>query len=258
MAHQQKSDFVFRRDERVHLNRRGRQFSRLLAAEMCASALVMLDTPYSEVVWRVLATHSIRQFLLQFPSFPCITVCHYISPGVYNFAFLSLFPFFSRQPTWIPKGVYILYICYTYETRYMGVFLQQKVTGQCLLFSPRYTKCSNYKQGLPTFNHRMLTWVTKADEQRAGDRVRYIQVYFWDGRGSGWSYGWRAPCDGVSVWHGVTTIAWVAYCFAVRVLGSHLFHVAATPIVSHFRMAAILRVFSSLVHSACRHSESQL
>jgi len=34
----------------VHLNRRGRQFSRLLAAEVCASAVVMLDTACSEVV----------------------------------------------------------------------------------------------------------------------------------------------------------------------------------------------------------------
>jgi len=34
----------------VHLNRRRRQFSRLLAAEVCASAVVMLDTPCSEVV----------------------------------------------------------------------------------------------------------------------------------------------------------------------------------------------------------------
>ena len=37
----------------LHLNRReggGRQFSRLLAAEVCASAVVMLDTPCSEVV----------------------------------------------------------------------------------------------------------------------------------------------------------------------------------------------------------------
>jgi hypothetical protein len=52
----------------VHLNRRGRQFRRLLAAEVCASAVVMLDTPCSEVVWRVLATHSVRQFTLHFPS----------------------------------------------------------------------------------------------------------------------------------------------------------------------------------------------
>jgi hypothetical protein len=68
MAHTQKADFVFRRNGRVYLNRRGRQFSRLLAAEVCASAVVMLDTPFSEVEWRVLATHSIRQFLLHFPS----------------------------------------------------------------------------------------------------------------------------------------------------------------------------------------------
>jgi len=46
----------------------GRQFTRLLAAEVCASAVVMLDTPFSEVVWRVLATHSIHQFPLHFPS----------------------------------------------------------------------------------------------------------------------------------------------------------------------------------------------
>jgi len=34
----------------------------LLAIEVCASAVVMLDTPCTEVVWRVLATHSIHQF----------------------------------------------------------------------------------------------------------------------------------------------------------------------------------------------------
>jgi hypothetical protein len=68
MAHAQKPDFVFRRNGRVHLNQRGRQFSRLMAAEVCASAVVILDTPCSEVVWRVMATHSIPQFPLHFPS----------------------------------------------------------------------------------------------------------------------------------------------------------------------------------------------
>ena len=49
----------------------GCQFCQLLAAEVCSSAVVMvatLDTPCSEVVWRVLATHSIRQSPLHFPS----------------------------------------------------------------------------------------------------------------------------------------------------------------------------------------------
>ena len=53
IAHAQKPDFVFRRNGRVHLNRQGRPFIRLLAAEVCASAVVMvamLDTPCSEVV----------------------------------------------------------------------------------------------------------------------------------------------------------------------------------------------------------------
>jgi len=80
-AHVQKPDFVFRRNGRVRLNRRGRQLSQLLAAEVYASAIVMLDTPCSEVVWSVLATRSIRQFPLHFP-LPCVTVCHHISAGV--------------------------------------------------------------------------------------------------------------------------------------------------------------------------------
>ena len=76
MTHARKSDFVFQRNGRVHINRHGRQFSRLLAVEVCASAVVMLDTPSSEVVWRVLATHSIRQFPLHFPSSasPCAII----------------------------------------------------------------------------------------------------------------------------------------------------------------------------------------
>jgi hypothetical protein len=68
MAHAQKPNIVFRRNGRVQLNRRGRQFCRLLAAEVCASDVVMLDTPCSVVVWRVLATHSICQFPLHFPT----------------------------------------------------------------------------------------------------------------------------------------------------------------------------------------------
>ena len=68
MAQAQKPYFVFRQKGQVHLNRRGLQFSWLLTAEVCASAVVMLDTPCSEVVWRVLAIHSIRQFPLHFPS----------------------------------------------------------------------------------------------------------------------------------------------------------------------------------------------
>ena len=87
MTQAQKRDFVFQRKGRAHLNRRGRQFSRLLAAEVCASAVVMLDTPCSDVVWRVLATHSIRQIPLHFPSraSPC-AITFQLEPTVDNTA----------------------------------------------------------------------------------------------------------------------------------------------------------------------------
>jgi len=69
----------FRRSVRCRLrlkSAKGRQFSRLLAAEVCTSAVVMLDTPCSEVVWRVLATHPIRQFPLHFPSVQHLVPSH--------------------------------------------------------------------------------------------------------------------------------------------------------------------------------------
>ena len=62
----------------------GCQFSRLLAAKVCASVVVIMDTPCSEVVWRVLATHSIRQGISPSLPLPCVAVCHHISTGLYN------------------------------------------------------------------------------------------------------------------------------------------------------------------------------
>ena len=50
VAHAQKPDLVFQRNGRVHFYRRGCQFSRLLAAEVWASAVVMLDRPCSDTV----------------------------------------------------------------------------------------------------------------------------------------------------------------------------------------------------------------
>jgi len=63
MAHTQKPDFILRQNGRVHLNRRGRQFSRLLAGELCASACrvcTALASLCSAVMWRLLVTHFSR------------------------------------------------------------------------------------------------------------------------------------------------------------------------------------------------------
>jgi len=81
MAHAQKSDFVFRRNGRVHLNRRGRQFSRLLAAELCVSAVVMLDTPMFR--GSVKSTgYPLNSPVSPSLPLPCVTVCHHISTGL--------------------------------------------------------------------------------------------------------------------------------------------------------------------------------
>jgi hypothetical protein len=85
MAHAQKPDFIFRRNRRVHFNPRGRQFSRLLAAEVCASAFIVgSNAGYtmfrgSEKGTGYLLHSSVSTSL----PLPCFTLCHHISTGVY-------------------------------------------------------------------------------------------------------------------------------------------------------------------------------
>ena len=85
MAYVQKPVFVFRRNGRVYLNRRGRHFSRLLATEVCASAGSNDSNPgYTMFRGSVKCTgypfHSPVS-----PPLPlhCVTVCHHISSAVY-------------------------------------------------------------------------------------------------------------------------------------------------------------------------------
>ena len=108
-AHAQKPNFFFQRNGRVHLNRRGRQFSRLPAAEVCASAVVMLDTPCSEIVWRVLATHSIRQFPFHFPSraSPCSITFHLESTVYPDSSDVRGFTCFMTSKIWCYIRLYL-------------------------------------------------------------------------------------------------------------------------------------------------------
>jgi len=87
MTHAQKPDFFFRRKGRVHLNRRGRQFSRLLAAEACASAVALLDTPSSEAVKGT--GYPLHSPISPSLPLPYVTVCHHISTGLYNHCLFS-------------------------------------------------------------------------------------------------------------------------------------------------------------------------
>ena len=68
MAHAQKPDLVFQRNGRVQLNRRGCQFSRLLAVKECGSADSNCIDRAPSSSSRLLATHSICTFPLHFSS----------------------------------------------------------------------------------------------------------------------------------------------------------------------------------------------
>jgi len=82
MAHAQKTDFFFWRNGRVHLNRRGRQFSRLLAAEVCA--ISDSNAGYTMFRGSVKGTgYPLHSPVSHSLSLPCVTVCHHISSGVY-------------------------------------------------------------------------------------------------------------------------------------------------------------------------------
>jgi len=85
MAHAQKPDLVFQRNGQVHLNWWGRQFSRLLVAEVCASAvvmIVMLDTPCSQVECRTTG-YPLHSHVSPSLPLPCVTVCHQVSTELY-------------------------------------------------------------------------------------------------------------------------------------------------------------------------------
>jgi len=73
MAHVQKPDFVFRRNRRVYLNRLGVSNQSTTGSRGVCISIVMLGELCSEVVWRILASHSIRRFPLHIPSHtsPC-------------------------------------------------------------------------------------------------------------------------------------------------------------------------------------------
>ena len=79
----------------------GSSIQSTMAAEVCASAVVMLDTSCSAVVWCVLDTHSIRQFPLHFPSrtSPCAITFQLGSTNLELFIFCTqcVYRYLSRH-----------------------------------------------------------------------------------------------------------------------------------------------------------------
>jgi len=142
MAQTQKPVFVLRRNGRVHLDGRGRQFSPLLAAEVCASTVVLLDTPCSEVVWRVLATHFIRQFLLRFPS--------RASPRAITFQQESTFrPTVGRIYT-----IIVINVCYQVQNKIVLLSIQKYIRS--LEIS---TSCDSISIIFTLYSAPLLSWL---------------------------------------------------------------------------------------------------
>jgi hypothetical protein len=85
MAHAQKPDFVFRRNGRFHLNRLGRQFSRILAADVCASGVIVgSNVGYTMFRSSVKNTgYPLHSPVSPSLPLPYVTVCHHISTGLY-------------------------------------------------------------------------------------------------------------------------------------------------------------------------------
>jgi len=78
MAHAQKPNFVFRRNGRVHFNRRGRQFSRGVQISGSNDGYTMFRGSVKSTGYPLHSPVS--------PSFPlpCVTVCRHISTGLYT------------------------------------------------------------------------------------------------------------------------------------------------------------------------------
>ena len=83
MAHARKPDLVLQRHGRVHLNRPGDVSSvDYCAAEVCASAVVMLDKPCSDVACKATG-FPIHSHVSPSLPLPCVTVCHQVSTELY-------------------------------------------------------------------------------------------------------------------------------------------------------------------------------
>jgi len=86
MAHAQKPDFVFRRNGRVHLNRRGASVQSTTGSRGVRISLQGLYCSCKPVFCSHVTVTGYPLHSLVCPSLllPCVTVCHHISTGLYT------------------------------------------------------------------------------------------------------------------------------------------------------------------------------
>ena len=82
MAHAQKPDFVFRRNGRVHLNRRGASVQSTTGSRVVR--ISGSNAGYTMFRGSVKGTgYPLHSLVFPTLSLPCVTACHHISTGVY-------------------------------------------------------------------------------------------------------------------------------------------------------------------------------
>jgi len=150
MAYAQKPDFVFRRNGRVHLNRRGRQFSRLLAVKVCASALTVgSNAGYTMFRGSVKGIgYPLHSPVSPSLPLPCVTVCHHISTGVYYLirntagqTFYPNYPFIRNIVQSLNCRSYYQIVCNTVQSQLPSELPLMCNMDLSLNYRPNYPRC---------------------------------------------------------------------------------------------------------------------
>ena len=131
MAHGQKPDFVFRRNGRVHLNRRGGVSSVDCWQPRCAAGYTMSRRSVKSTGYPL---HSPVSPSL--PPLPCVIVRHLISRGVYN----SYFSVRNKYSVNYGKALNLLHSLRTKDTRNVKQAKAPKLGQLWYVFSPILAK----------------------------------------------------------------------------------------------------------------------
>ena len=169
MAQAQKPGLILQRNGRVHLNWQGGQFSRLLAADLCASAVVMvvmLDTSCSEVECKTTG-YPLHSHVSPSLPLPCVTVCHQVSTELYQLLDGVAIRNRSVSPRVKIASEYSLrcYHLFTYLVTYFLTpwcrALLEKLTGlQLVKKFHAFHGTRRFITALTSFRHLSLSWTS--------------------------------------------------------------------------------------------------
>jgi hypothetical protein len=210
MAHAQKPDLVFRRNGRVHLNSRWRQFSRLLGSR--GVRISGSNAGYTMFRGSVESTgYPLHSPVSSSLPLPCVTVCHHISTGLYCsvkdwhlkdavFSFTySRWLRLSPLPLLSQMDLYLLLVM----AQFGGFVRAFGGGGRCWVNHKKSRPCISVQDQLwlPITNIDLLTLLGKFSSQQAallryesGSDIQYSPSKWVDGRAGGFFCGTTCFC----------------------------------------------------------------